>query len=433
MKKRLVFIKILIAAVLLINSTVLLAQQILDGIAAIVGDKIILRTELLQTAQGFAVQMGIDPVTQPGKFKKLKKDVLKNLINEKVLLAKAKEDTITVDDQRVEAALEGRIQELIRRLGSKEKVEAYFGAPINKIKKDYRDDIRDQLIVQTLQQKKLRNVRVSRSEVERFYETMKDSLPKRKPMVKLRHILLEVQPGKTARERAMARIREIQSKLDQGESFEKLAKQYSEDPATAGRGGDLGFVERGTLFPSFEKAAFSLKPGEISDVVETPVGLHLIQMIEKRGDKVRVRHILVRLEVTPQDEEAVIDTLNMIRKKALAGEDFAELAKKYSQDTSTKDQGGDLGWMPLEQLQIEAFKNAVDTLKVDEISRPFKTRFGYHVVKLEGKKPAREFSLKEDWDQIKEWALNAKRQRVLNQWIDELKKDIYIEVKKGVL
>lgn len=433
MKKKLFFIKVLITAILLVSSTMLLAQQVLDGIAAIVGDEIILRTELLQTAQGFAIQMGIDPATQPKKFAKLKKDVLNNLINEKVLLAKAKEDTITVDDQRVEAALEGRIQELIKRLGSKEKVEAYFGAPINKIKRDYREDIRDQLIVQTLQQKKLGTVQISRSEVKKFYKTMKDSLPERKPMVKLRHILLEVRPGKKARERAMAQIREVQSKLRQGESFEKLAKQYSEDPATAGRGGDLGFVERGTLFHSFEETAFSLKPGEISDVVETPVGLHLIQMIEKRGDKVRVRHILIRLETTPQDEKAVIDTLNMIRNKTLAGEDFAKLAKEYSQDTSTKEQGGDLGWMPLEQLQIEAFKNAVDTLKTGQISRPFKTRFGYHIVKLEGKKTARKFSLKEDWDQIREWALNAKRQRILNQWINDLKKNIYIEIKKGVL
>ncbi len=433
MMKKIIFTKFVIVTVLLVNSTLLLAQQVLDGIAAIVGDEIILRTELLQTAQGFAVQMGIDPATQTKKFEKLKKDVLNNLINEKILLAKAKEDTITVEDQRVEAALEGRIQELIKRLGSKEKVEAYFGAPIKKIKKDYREDIRDQLIVQTLQQKKLRSVQVFRSEVERFYETMKDSLPERKPMVKLRHILLEVRPGEATKQRAMARIGDIQSKLNQGESFEKLTKQYSEDPGTAEGGGDLGFVERGTLFHSFEEAAFSLKPGEVSDVVETPVGLHLIQMVEKRGDKVRLRHILIRLETTPQDAKAVLDTLNKIRNKALAGEDFGKLAKEYSQDVSTKEQGGDLGWMPMEQLQIEVFKNAVDTLKIGQISRPFKTRFGYHIVKLEGKKTARKFSLKGDWDQIREWALNAKRQKVLNQWIDELKKNIYIEVKKDVL
>ncbi len=408
-------------------------QEVLDGIVAIVGDQIILRTELLQTTQGFALQMGINPVNQVEEMEKLKKDVLQNLINEKVLLLKAKEDTITVEDQQVETALETRIDNLVQQLGSKEKVEAYFGIPIKKIKRDYREDVREQLIIQTLQQEKLREVQISRRETEAFFTAMKDSLPKKRPLVKLRHILFQIVPGESARNAALSRIQEIRNRLLNGADFEEMAKLYSEDPGTASRGGNLGFVERGTLFQEFEEAAFQLEPGEISDIVETSIGFHLIQMIEKRGDKINVRHILIRLGTGESDEKATYDKAIEIRNRALAGEDFGELAKAYSDDQSTKEEGGDLGWLPVEELQIEAFKNVVDTLKEGEISMPFKTQFGFHIVKLEGRQEEREISLDNDYEQIREWALNAKRQKVLNSWVEELKKEIYIEIKEDLL
>jgi peptidyl-prolyl cis-trans isomerase SurA len=421
-----------IGIVLSLNALVW-GQEVVDGIVAIVGDEIILRTELLQATQAFAVQMGMNPRTQLQELEKLKKDILQNLIHEKVLLAKAEEDTITVDDQQVEAELEARVQGLIQQLGSKEKVEAYFGSPIKKIKRDYRDDIRKHLIVQAVQQSKFRDVQISRPEVEDFYESMKDSLPEKEAMVKLRHILMEVQSGEESRQKAVERLREIQGLLRQGENFEELARKYSEDPGTAERGGALGFVERGTLFQSFEETAFQLQPGEVSDIVETPVGLHLIQMVEKRGDKANMRHILIRLEVTQQDEREVIEQMNHIRERLLAGEDFIQLVNEYSEDASTKEEGGDLGWLPLEQLQIEAFKSAVDTLQEGQTSKPFRTQFGYHIIKLEGRREARVLSLEEDWEQIKEWALNMKKQRVLDQWIKEIKKDLYIEIKEDLL
>lgn len=409
------------------------SQEVLDGIVAIVGDQIILRTELLQTTQGFALQMGLNPTTQANEIEKLKKDVLQNLINEKVMLIKAKEDTITVEDQQVESALEARIDNLIQQLGSKEKVEAYFGMPIKKIKRDYREDVREQLIIQTLQQQKLREVQISRRETEEFFTTMKDSLPKKKPTVKLRHILLQIVPGEGARKQALSRIREIQKQLLNGADFQEMAKIYSEDPGTAKRGGNLGFVERGTLFQEFEEAAFQLEPGEISDVVETSVGFHLIQMVERRGDKINVRHILIRLDTSESDEAYTYQKAEEIRNRVMAGEDFGELAKTFSDDQSSKEAGGDLGWLPVEELQIEAFKNVVDTLEVGEVSQPFKTRFGIHIVKLEGRQKERKISLNDDYEQIREWALNLKRQKVLNNWVEELKKDIYIEIKEDLL
>lgn len=419
--------------ILFFIGSALIAEDFIDGIVAIVGDEIILYSELMQTTQGFAIQMGIDPQQQKDKLEALKKEVLQNLISERVLLAKAEEDTITVEDQQVDTELENKIQEFVRQLGSREKVEAQFGMSIQKIKRDYRDEVRKQLIVQKVRMEKLQALTVSRHDVEDFFLTMQDSLPERKPMVHMSHILLNIRASDKTRQVSLDKIREIQKKLKAGEDFEALAKQYSQDPGTAGRGGNLGFVERGMLYKEFEEVAFNLENGEISDIVETPVGFHIIQMIEKRGERINIRHILIRLETTETDESRIVQELQALRSRALAGEDFAELAKKYSEDETTKNDGGDLGWLPVEMLQIEQFKNLAFALKAGEISEPFQTPFGYHLVKMIEKKPARKLNLTDDYDDLQNMALNMKQQKILEEWVNELKKSIYIEMKDDLL
>ena len=159
-------------------------QTVVDGVVAVVGDEIITKSELQQMAQYYSIQMGLDPLKQEKEFLQLKHEILQNLISDRVLLAKAKEDTITADDSKVEAELDRRIQSLVQQLGSEQKVEAQFGAPIKKIKRDNREEVRRMLIVGELQGKKFRSLQVSRREVEAFYETVKDSLPSKKPMVR---------------------------------------------------------------------------------------------------------------------------------------------------------------------------------------------------------------------------------------------------------
>jgi peptidyl-prolyl cis-trans isomerase SurA len=418
---------------ILISCGLLFAEEFLDGIIAIVGNKIILYSELIQTTQGFAIQMGLNPKTQSDQIENLKKEVLQNLISERVLLDKAEEDTIVVEDQQVDMELENKIQEFIHQLGSKEKVEAQFGMSIQKIKRDYREEVRKQLIVQKVRADKLQNINVSRQEVETFYHTMQDSLPERKPMVHMQHILLTVHAGDSIRQAALSLIQKIRERLLAGEDFESMAKQYSQDPGPAARGGNLGFVERGMLYQEFEEAAFRLEPGEISTFVETPVGFHLIQLMEKRGDRVNVRHILIRLEISENDEKQVIHHMETIRDQINNGASFSEMATQYSEDETTRDAGGDLGWLPVEMLQIEQFRNLAYVLNESELSEPFKTPFGYHLVRMIEKKPARKMNLTDDYEDIKNMALNLKQQRVLSEWVDELKKSIYIEIKEELL
>jgi len=410
-----------------------LAQEALDGVLAVVGDEIILKSELEQTAQFYALQLGLNPYTQKEKMEQLKKEILENLINERVLLAKAKEDTIQVDDRKVEAELENRIQALIQQVGSKERLEAQWGAPISKIKRDNREQVGKMLLVREVLNQKFKNVQVSRKEVERFYESIRDSLPEKKPSVRLSQILITIRPGAASRESALEKIRAIQQRIKAGEDFAELARQYSEDPGTAKRGGELGFVERGSFFQSFEEAAFRLEPNEVSEIVETPVGFHLIQMIERRGDKINVRHILIRVEKGPQDEIDAKAKIDEIYQRAISGEDFRKLVKECSEDSVTKEKGGDLGWFTPDEIQIPEFRQVIDTLEVGEVSAPFRTQFGFHIVKLEEKREARKYNLTEDYEDFKARALELKLQKLREEWIEELKKNIYIEIKKDLL
>lgn len=409
------------------------AQELLDGVVAIVGDEVILKSEIQNNAQYWAFQMGINAVSQMKEFEKIKNDILQNLINDKILLVKAKEDTITVDDQKVENELENRVQNLIRQVGSVEKLEAQFGAPIKKIKRDNREDVKKMMIIRELEGKRFKGIQVTRNEVQAFYETVKDSLPAKKPMVKLRHILFQIKPGEASKNRALERIHLIQEKIKNGDSFETLAAQYSDDTGTASRGGNLGFVEKGTLFPSFEEVAFQLSPGQVSGPVETPLGYHIIKMEEKRGDQVLLKHILVKVEKGENDENETQQRLMAIRDRIVAGESFQAVAAIVNEDSTSRQSGGDLGWLPLEDLQIEAFKTAIDSLEKGAVSMPFKTQYGYHLVFVEDKQQERKFTLEQDYEEFKAKAYDKKLQRLREQWVKELKKGIYVEIKKDVL
>ncbi len=421
------------AAFFLAASAASTGQEILDGVAAVVGDEIVQKSELEQMAQYYALQTGLRPADHPAEYRTLKRDILQNLIDDRVMMAKAKEDTVIVDDAKVDAELENRIRSLVQQMGSEAKVEAQFGAPIKKIKRDHREEVKNMMVVRELQNTKFRGLQVSRREVETFYESIRDSLPEKKPTVRLSQILIRIHPGEASRVKSLEKMRQIRDRIRKGEAFEALAREASEDPGTASRGGDLGFVDRGTLFPAFEEAAFQLSPGQVSDVVETPVGFHLIQAVEKRGDQIHCRHILIRIEKSGSDDEIVLQRIEAVRERAMKGEDFSALARECSDDSSTRAQGGDLGWFSLEDVQIDEFRIAADTLEVGEISMPFETQFGFHVVKMEARREKQKYSLTDDYEQFRARALEFKMQKMKKQWIDQLKKTMYIRVNEDLI
>lgn len=407
------------------------AQEVIDGIAVIVDDNIILKSEVDQYAVSLALQLGIEPQRQPERMEELRRDTLNELITQKVLLVKAKEDSIVVNDRQVDAMLEEQIARMVQQLGSEKKVEEYFGSPLRQIRREFRPEVEERLLVQRLKEKRDFEVQISRREVEEFYRTYRDSLPEVKKAARISHILMSVQPNLEAAEQARKRAEDLLARLRKGEDFATLARNYSEDPGSAKNGGDLGTLERGDLVREFEEVAFSLEPGEISGVVRTQFGFHIIQLISKTGEKINPRHILIRVEKSEADEENTVEQLENVRQKIISGElTFEEAAKEYSEDGETASKGGDLGWFEFDQFQLESFKQAVQRLEVGEISQPVKTDFGYHLVRLDERRDARKLDLNKDWAQIKNWALNIKRQKEFEKWVEQIKEDVYIEIKE---
>lgn len=405
------------------------AQEILDRIVATVDDKIILQSELSQYAYQLAIQMGIDPRRDPAKFDALRANALESLVDQKAMLVKAVEDSVVVDDRQVDQVLDDRIKSMTQQLGSEEKVEEYFGQPMRKIRRTLRRDISEGMLVRTLQQKKFREVRISRREVEQFYHAMKDSLPGIKASARLSHVLLNIQAGDEATKAARAKAEELLTRIRAGENFAELAGKYSEDPGSQKRGGELGFIQRGDFVREFEEAAFALQPGEISGLVQSQFGIHIIQMIDRRGEKINVRHILIRVAMSAGDESRTAERLKNLREEIVSGKiKFEDAARQYSNDLTTNEKGGDLGWFEIDQLQVPEFVEVAKSLKPGEISQPIKTQFGYHIVRLDERREPRDFNLKEDWDQIEDMALNFKAEQEFRKWVDALKKDLYIKI-----
>ena len=421
----------ILLGVFLILTTRLFAQEVLDKTVAIVDDNIILKSELYQFSYSMALQLEIDPEKDKVKFDKLVRETLENLIVEKVLLVKAKEDSIVVTDRQIDGTLDEQVNRMIQQLGSQQKLEEYFGGiSLRQIRRDFRDEIEERLLVDNLKQQKDFEVRISRREIEEFHRAFKDSLPELNESVKISHILVQIESSPAAVKAAEEKTEGILQRLKKGEAFAKLAQEFSEDPGSATRGGDLGMMKRGDLVPEFEEVAFGLEPGEISEIVRSRFGLHIIQLITKGGEKINPRHILIRLDTSAEDEKRTVENIEDLRAKILTGElTFADAAKEYSKDETTASKGGDLGWFDVDQFQVPAFKDAILGLKPGDLSQPKKTQFGYHLIKLEDRKPTRKLNISEDWEQLELWALNLKRKKEFEKFVEEYKKDVYIERK----
>lgn len=409
------------------------AQQLIEGIVGIVGNEIILKTEIEQHVQNYVVQNRIDMRNNEELVKKLMKQTLDRLVEQKILLTKAEEDTLFIADDILDDRVNQRINYLIGQVGSESELEKIFGSPMKKIRKDTRKVIEEQLLVDQARALKFQGMKISRREVEEFYKQYEDSLPSLQETVEISHILKLVKPSEDALSVAYDKTARLLEQIRGGADFEKLAEQYSDDKASAKRGGDLGLISRGDFVSEFETAAFQLKDGEISDIVQTQFGFHIIQMIERRGEKIRTRHILIQVLPSTDDDQRIIQELKELRAQALSGEDFAELALQHSDDENVQKDRSMLGEFETDKLVIPEFRTIVTELEPGEISEPFKTEFGYHIVLLNKRNAARKVSLDGDWAKIEEIALNFKMEKEYQKWMEELRKNIPIEIREDMI
>lgn len=410
-------------------STIAFAQQVLDKVVAVVDNEIILQSELDFQTNLLAAQRKIDPNTAG-----LRDQVLKAMIDDKLVYAQANIDSIIVSDEEVSSRIDYQIELFKQQYGSKEKVEQVYGMTIEKIKRELRDEVRKNIMVQRLQEKNFSNLETSRREVEDFFSVYKDSLGMIPEKVQISHIFRN--PKATDRVKVQYRdiARSILDSIKAGADFSEMAKRYSEDPGSAVQGGDLGFVKRGVFYPEFESAAFLLAEGQLSDVVESPVGFHIIQMLERRGESIHTRHILIKIKIDDAADLKTIEFLTDIRDSVTRNfGSFSDYAKKYSEDKETSVFGGSLGTFYVGQLD-KSLLDIVSKLKEGEISFPKRIEYsaasyGYHIVYLEKKTPQHLANLDQDYLEIKRIADEYKRQKKYDAWIEELKTKIFWEIR----
>jgi peptidyl-prolyl cis-trans isomerase SurA len=403
--------------------------QVMDRIVAVVGNEIILLSELEGRLQLASLQLNIDP-QDVTTLNEIRDTILQDLVNEKLILVQAQRDDITVQPEEVDAGLELQIQRIKEQLGSEEAFQeqlASEGFTLQLLKKRYRPQIRNQLLREKLIRQKLADVTVSSKEVTNFYQTYRDSLPVQGKSFRLSHLMMTITPGEEEKRAAYQKAKEVLAKARAGENFAALARSYSNCPS-AEAGGDLGYFSQGDMVPEFERSAFALAPGDISDVVETMYGYHIIKCEDRRDDQTRVRHILIALSTSDQDEERLRDQLNQLRERALQGEDFAALVEEYSQDIYSREKGGDLGWYPVDQLTPQ-FRTVVDTMSVGNISEPIKTNSGYHLLKVVDRVMQRHINLEDDWDALEDLTRQKKVSDKLEAWLNKLREEIYVDIR----
>ena len=402
----------------------------IDGIAAIVGENIILKSDVSQVVGMTALQRGLDVSKDRALLEKIQEDVLNSLIDQKVILEMAKLDSIDVAEKDIESALEQQIESFIMRAGTEEMAETMLGQSLNDFRREYWYDMRDRLITEQYQQQLIMSININRENVMEFFTSYKDSLPLFPITMKIRHLLIKIKPSKKNKLNAEKKINTIRDRILAGESFSDLAETYSADPGSKNNGGSLGYIRRNQMVKRFETVAFTQEINTISNPVETTFGFHILETTEKSGEKIKVRHILISPEITEEDETNTYNFAMTLRDSSKSLDSFKKLVEKHSDDEPTKKLGGDLGWINPTNSPIPEIAEVLGLLEKDECSRPVKSDHGYHLLWVEAVKPGGNPSLETHCVEIEEITLNHKRMKYFQEWIVDARTNFFIDIKQ---
>ena len=404
------------------------AQQLPEGISAIVGEKIILKDEVAQIVQMTALNMGLDPNSDEKQLKRLSGDVLQSLIDQHLVLSVAEAESVIVSSQEVDAALERHIASVLTRAGSESRLEEIFGKSLRELKKELWPDIHDQLVVERFQAQLFSGVVISRKEVESFFSVYKDSLGVLPELYDIQWLRLSITPGNKTKLETIDKLNEIRQRIVSGEDFGSLASQHSQDPGSARNGGELGFTARGTLVPEYEEVALGLAEGEISDVIETPFGFHIIQTIGRMGEKINTRHILVIPRPSEADEDSVYERASNLADSINTSKEFSVFAKKYSDDGLSKERGGHLGFQNVSSLPYPGLAQVIPKLKMGELSPPLYGETAWFLLMINNVRPGGVPSLGVHWAEIESLALGKKKSDFFSSWLSKKSSSIYVRV-----
>lgn len=404
--------------------------EAMDKIVAVVGNEIILQSEVM----GHAVMATREDRRARPDDPRILNRSLDVLINERLMMLKAIEDSLTASDDEINERMEYQIQSMAQQFGSERRIEEVYGMSMTKIRREFREEIRKQLLSEKLSQQKFSALKVSSKEVQDFYKGYVDSIAPIPPQLELFHIVKNIEPSSEAKDKTLAFAKKIRDSLIAGGDFAAFAKRYSQDPGSAANGGDLGMVERGKFIAEFEKVAYALQIGEISQPVETPFGFHIILLLEKRENAVKTRHILLKLGQTESDLERTKKFLDSLKLRVAKGESFEDLAKQYSDDADTKPFGGLLGRIEVGKLPPD-MRTKVEKLKDGDITEPMvynapnSTKSALHIILKKRFLPEHKISFDEDYKRLEQLATMQKRAKFYETWMQDLRKSIYWEVK----
>ncbi|ASU32144.1 peptidylprolyl isomerase [Mucilaginibacter xinganensis] len=416
------------------------AQQkhTLDKIAGVVGSSIILQSDIeLKYATYIAQGMQPNPA--------FKCQILQQLLTQKLLAAQAVIDSVEVKDDEVDADVDRRMRGMIQRAGGQDRLEQFLGRSVIQYKDEIRPDIKEGLIAQRMQQKITSNINTTPQDVKKFYDGIpKDSLPTFNKEVEVGEIVFNPKLNAAEKDAYKTKAEELRKRILAGEDFGALARLYSQDPVSAPNGGDLGFNDRTAFVKEFTAMAFKLKAGDISPVFESDFGFHFLQVIERRGEQVHVRHIVIVPAVTQESLNRIkgkADTVYNLLIKSKAT-DFSSAAAFYSDNKDTKFNGGMMlnadnvearsTYIPTDKLDPQVAL-VIDTMKVGGISKPFlftgaDGKSGYKILYLKSTSNAHKANLDQDYPKLKEYANNSKINRTVSEWFEKKRKETYIRI-----
>jgi len=405
-------------------------QQLIDGVAAIVGEKAILYSEVDQVTQLFAMQAKVPSYSSPEIIQQLRARALDELLNQQVLLEYARQETILVEDRNVEMQLEQSLANIEMQYGSLKKAAEAFGVDRHKIKAYYEDQIRNNMLVEQVKMELFSDIKVSRRDVESFYIAWQDSFPDKNPQVDFSILSVPIELGEDKMVQLSTQLLNLKREILAGSiSFEDAAREYSKDPGSAANGGSLGFVGRGVFVKPFEDAAFSLSLGEMSDVVETQFGLHLLRLDGKEGDQLNISHILLMPVADDNDRQETSQKLLAIRELILSNETtLADQVELFTEDEYVRSRNGRMGLTDISLLP-EDIHQLLLNIPEESLSTPVFSGEQYHLIIVHKRVPGGKVNLNDHWSEVENMSLEFKKRNRYQDWITDQRDRIYIQIK----
>jgi peptidyl-prolyl cis-trans isomerase SurA len=408
-------------------------NKIIDRVMAVVGNNIILQSDIEKQYQ--------QAVAQGEQTENMKCQIFDQLLLQKLMINQAAIDSVTPTDSQIESEMDKRMRYYIKQIGSEQRLEEYFHTTIIQLKSELRDIIKEQLTVQSMQSKITKDITATPNDVREYFNSIPaDSVPYIDAEMEVAQIVRKPPISAAEKKSVRTQMEEYRKSILDGSDFAVYAALYSQDNSTAKKGGELGFFERGAMVPEFEAAAFNLKPGEVSPVIETKFGFHLLQLIERRGDQINVRHILLQPKISEEDIQRCMLSLDTLRRKILMGTlTFEEAAEKNSDDEDSRYNGGliinpETGTSKLSPDKMDRLLFfQVDTMKLNVVSEPLQmsTSEGspaYRLVIVKSRTQPHRANLKDDYQKIQEVAQQEKQSKTLSDWVEKKRKSTYIQV-----